>query len=73
MSHISHPVFQDIEAARPAVSPRALPSGFVWGSRIVCCCSVTQPCLTFCDPMDCSVPDFPVLHYLLGLAQTHVH
>ena len=23
--------------------------------------------------MDCSTPDFPVLHYLLDFAQTHVH
>ena len=30
-------------------------------------------CLTLCDPMDCSAPGFPVLHYLLELAQTHVH
>ena len=21
-----------------------------------CCCSVAQPCLTLCDPMDCSTP-----------------
>ena len=27
--------------------------------------SVAQPCLTFCNPMDCSTPGFPVLHYLL--------
>ena len=26
-----------------------------------------------CDPMDCSMPGFPVLHYLLKFAQTHVH
>ena len=26
------------------------------------CCSVAQSCLTFCDPMDCSRPGFPVLH-----------
>ena len=26
-----------------------------------------------CDPMDCSMPGFPVLHYLLDFAQTHVH
>ena len=26
-----------------------------------------------CDPMDCSTPGFPVLHYLLELAQTPVH
>ena len=25
-----------------------------------------------CDPMDCSMPDFPVLHHLPELAQTHV-
>ena len=26
--------------------------------------SVTQPCLTLCDPMDCSTPGFPVHHPL---------
>ena len=35
--------------------------------------SVTQSCLTFCEPMDCSMPGFPVHHKLLKLAQTHVH
>ena len=34
--------------------------------------SVAQSCPSFCDPMDCSTPDFPV-HYLLEFAQTHVH
>ena len=38
-----------------------------------CCCSVTQSCPALCDPMDCRIPGFPVLHHLLGLAQTHVH
>ena len=42
-------------------------------SGVTSCFSVTQLCLTLCDPMDCSMPDFPVLHYLLELAQTHVH
>ena len=28
------------------------------------CCSVTKPCLTLCDPIDCSTSGFPVLHYL---------
>ena len=32
-----------------------------------------QLCLTLCDPMDCSMPGFPVHHQLLKLAQTHVH
>ena len=26
-----------------------------------------------CDPMDCSMPGFPVLHHLLEFAQTHIH
>ena len=39
----------------------------------ISCCSVAQSSLTLCDPMDCSTPVFPVLHYLLELAQTQVH
>ena len=35
--------------------------------------SVTQSCLTLCDPMDCSTPGFPVHHQLPDVAQTHVH
>ena len=39
----------------------------------LCCCSVAKSCLTLCDPVYCSMPDFPVLHCLLEFAQTHVH
>ena len=35
--------------------------------------SVTQLCLTLCDPINCSLPGFPVYHQLLEIAQTHVH
>ena len=35
--------------------------------------SVTQSCLTLCDPMDCSTPGFPVPCQLRELAQTHVY
>ena len=35
--------------------------------------SLTQACLTHCDPMDCSMPGLPVLDQLPELAQTHVH
>ena len=30
-------------------------------------------CVWLCNPMDSSVPDFPGLHHLPELAQTHVH
>ena len=39
----------------------------------VICCSVAESCLTLCDPMDCSTPGFPVLHYFPEFALTHVH
>ena len=33
------------------------------------CCSVAQSCLTLCDPVDCSMPGFPVLYCLPESAQ----
>ena len=32
-----------------------------------CCWSVTKSSPTLCDPMNCSMPGFPVLHYLPSL------
>ena len=40
---------------------------------LICYCSVTESRLTFCDPMDCSMPGSPVLHHLLEFAQLHFH
>ena len=37
------------------------------------CCLAAQSCLTLCDPKDCSMPGFPVLHQLPELTQTHVY
>ena len=34
--------------------------------------SVTQSCLTLCDPMNCSTPGLPVHHHLPEFTQTHV-
>ena len=34
------------------------------------CCSVSQSCLTPCDPMNFSMPGFPVHHHFQKLAQT---
>ena len=42
-------------------------------STICCCCSDCQSYPTLCDPMNCSVPGFPVLCYLPEFDQTHVH
>ena len=37
------------------------------------CFSVTDLCQTLCKSMYCSMPGFPVLHYLPELAQIHVY
>ena len=39
----------------------------------LCCCLVAKLSLTLYDSINCSMPDFPVLHYLPEFAQIHVH
>ena len=43
----------------------------IWVSQSVS--SITQSCLSLCNPMDCSTPGLPVHYLLLELAQIHVH
>ena len=35
--------------------------------------SVTQSCLTLCDPMNCSMPGLPVHHQRPEFTQIHIH
>ena len=42
-------------------------------SKCICYCSLAKLCPTLCNPMDCSVPGFPVLNHLLEFAKIHVH
>ena len=49
-----------------------LPYSMLW-SKQGCCCSTAKSCLTPCDPMNCCMPGFPVLHYLQEFAQIHDH
>ena len=48
------------------MSPKSIYSSY-------CCCSVAMSCPTLCNPMDCSMPGFPVLYYLPESAEIHVH
>ena len=56
-------------------------SGILWRHRWAACfpkhccyChSVNKSCPTLCNPMDRSMPGFPLHHQLPELAQTHVH
>ena len=54
-----------------------------WQLKAICVCglhpgleekfSSVQSCPTLCNPMDCSMPGFPVHYQLLYLTQTHGH
>ena len=45
----------------------------VTGEIKSCYRSVAKLCMTLCDSMDCSMPGFSILHYLLEFAQIHIH
>ena len=40
---------------------------WVYTLNMYCCCSVTESCLTLCDPMGCSMPGLQVSQSLLKL------
>ena len=48
-------------------------TGVLFGVLRDSCCSAYQSCLTLCDPMGCSTPGFPVLHYIPEFAETCIH
>ena len=49
------------------------PYTHIYEDKYICCCLGAHSCPTLCDPMHCSMPGFPVLHYLLELAESHVY
>ena len=60
----------------PLLSKRTKISFYLWfweSDFSVQFSSVTQSCLTLCDPMDCSTPGLPVHHQLPEFTQTHVY
>ena len=48
-------------------------STYIYLLVLFCCCSVSKLCPTLCHPMDCSTPNFSVLHRFPEFVQTHVH
>ena len=63
---------------RTTLESETLPSYSFSLSKFFCrqsvqCSSVTQSCLTLCNPMNRSTPGLPVHHRLPEIAQTHVH
>ena len=64
---IIYPDLQDFESFLPTFLTYIYP--YIHHTYIQCIYSVTH----LCDPLDCSMPGFPVHHQFLELAQTHVH
>ena len=59
---------------RKKITTEIKKEGCLQFDRYCCCCySVINPCLTLCNPIDCSMPGLPVPHYLPEFAQVHVH
>ena len=59
----------------PQAEPRSPESFSQEHDRVIRGGSVVEllSCVQLYDPMDCNVPTFPVFHYFLEFAQTHVH
>ena len=52
---------------------RSIPKTSMQTCKEYLLCWVAKLCLTLCNPMDCSTPGFPILHYLPEFAETHIH
>ena len=64
----SHRVGHDWSDLAEAAAERKKETGCITiSNKKLLCCSVTQSCLTLCDPTD-----YRVFHYFLEFAQTHV-
>ena len=67
------------EALHKTLQSRMVEAGLVWKcsdwhfSLAFAVIFQSLSCLTVCNPMRCSTPGSPDLHYLPELAQTHVH
>ena len=69
-------LLDSLEGTQICSHPRAIKALGACSPRrgdVVVAFLVAQSCLTLCNPMDCSLPGFPVIHHLSELAQTHIH
>ena len=57
----------------PSLAGETCPLQIVFAMWYVQFSSVSQSCLTLCNPVDCRTPGIAVLHQILELGETHVH
>ena len=66
------PVLTRVSSCQPP-SVRGGDCRDIWWPKSIQFSSVTQSCLTLCDPINHSTPGLPVHHQLPEFTQTHVH
>ena len=65
---------RDIDIKDKCIDTKEEGCGMSWEIKIdIQFSSVTQLCPALCDPMNHSMPGFPVHHQLSEFTQTHVH
>ena len=69
MSELSGKLVEHMEASPSNYELTPRPAALPFPGKMPCC-SFAQLCPTVCNPMDCSMPGFPVLHHLLEFAPT---
>ena len=70
-----HSILQGIFPTQDWTQFSHIADGFftIWATREIYVVVQSIGCVWLCDPMDCSMPAFPVLHHILELAQTHAN
>ena len=72
LTHISSKNIESVikvSQKKKSLEPDGFMGKFCLTFKEVISCSVAKSCPTLCDPMDCSMPGFTVLHHLLEFAQ----
>ena len=71
---LPQPGIEPVTVSPPALVGSSFTTSATWETPV---CSYqsssVQSCPTLCDPIDCSMPGFPVRHQLLELPHTPVH
>ena len=68
-----HPARRSLSPTGSLLGKGNIKMKYPWVSPEPWFSSVSQPCPTLCDPMDCSTPGLPIHHQLPESSQTHVH
>ena len=70
---VPYPGIEPMSPTIEAWSPNHWATGGFLAVIFTCFLLFSHSVMSLCNPMDCSIPGFPVLHYPFEFTQTHVH